>query len=130
MGARTCAGWAGVRLRAGVGVPVRACRGVGMGAGVSLRVYLWVFVLVRGCPGVRWCLFFLGWNVVFSDVFIFLLIPVCFSITRATTQITLITAHHVRIPSQPWGYFFCFLGVFLTVPGPGSRTDTDVDVEV
>ena len=52
--ARGRAGWAGgVRLRAGVGVPVTACRRVGMGEGVSSWVYMSVFVWVRGCPGVR-----------------------------------------------------------------------------
>ena len=53
VGARGRAGWSGVRVRAGVSVPVRACRGVGMGAVVSSRVYMSVFVWVRGCPGVR-----------------------------------------------------------------------------
>ena len=71
VGARGRTEWAGVRVRAGVGVPVRACRGVGMGAGVSLRVYLWVFVWVRGCPGVRaygcWCLGVIFLLILLSD---------------------------------------------------------------
>ena len=41
--------WAGERVHAGVGVPVWACRGVCMGAVVSSRVYMSVFVWVRGC---------------------------------------------------------------------------------
>ena len=32
--------------------------------------------------------------------------------TRATTQFTLITAHHDRIPSQPCGYFSGYFGSF------------------
>ena len=40
-------------MRAGVSVPVRACRGVAMGAVVSSRVCVSAFVWVRGCPGVR-----------------------------------------------------------------------------
>ena len=61
----------------------------------------------------------------------FLLMPVCFSITRATTQFTLVTAHHAW--SDPFAavwLFFGFFEVILTVPGSGSRMDTDVDVEV
>ena len=48
-------------MREGMGVPVRACRGVGFGAVVSWWVYMSVFVWVRGWPGVRTygCFFFI-----------------------------------------------------------------------
>ena len=104
MGARGRVGWAGAPARAGVGVPLRACRGVGMGAVLSMRVYMLVFVWVRVCPGVRayGCVCFLLFVVetlYFLMFLFFLLLSVSVSTTRATAQFTLITAHHDRIPS-------------------------------
>ena len=46
------------------------------------------------------------------------------STTRGTTQLTLVTAHHDRIPSQPYGDFLIFVGVFLIVMGLGDLTWT------
>ena len=73
--------------------------------------------------------FFFVETLYFLMFLFFLLIPVCFSVTRATTQFTLITAHHDRIPSQPYGYFSDYWS-FSHRAGPGSRMGTDVDLEV
>ena len=71
-----------------------------------------------GCVGVRaygrvgGLVFFLVETLYFLIFLFFLLIPVCFSITRATTQFTLVTAHHAW--SDPFAAvwllsdFFCF----------------------
>ena len=124
--------WAVVRARQSVGVTVRACRGVGMGAVVSSRVYVSVFARVRGC-GRTGVLVSVCWEVetlyflicLFSCSYLFDFH--CINTRHTTPQFTLITTNHDRIPSQPYGV--CS-DVFLTVPGPGSRVDTDVDVEV
>ena len=125
-------------MRAGVSVPVRACRGVGMGAVVSSRVYMSAFVWVRGCPGVRTyaCVgvfFFLLKRCIFPWFCTFpahtCLLFHCINNTRHNT----IHIDHCTPCLDPFAavwLFSGFSGVFLTVPGAGSRMDTDVDLEV
>ena len=128
VGACGRAGWAGERVRAGVGVRVRSCpRGrvlagedVGIRMGACRRMGVLVFV-------------FLVETLYFLMLLFFQLTPVCFftvSTTRATTHFTLITAHHDRIPSQPYGYFSDFLKFCPPCRDPDPCMDTDVDLEV
>ena len=112
MGGCSCARGCG---RAGAGV---SRRGHGCGR-VLAGVYVGIRVGAGGVPacgrmGVLVSVFSLVETLYFLVFLFFLLIPVTVSITRATTQFTLITAHHDWIPSQPYG--FCFLFFFFLSP--------------
>ena len=109
MGGCTCARGC---ERAGAGVlrRVHGCGRVVAGENVGIRMG----VLVSGRAGSMGVLVSFFVETCIFDCFLAqtcLLFTV--STTRATTQFTLITAHHDQVHSQPYDYFSDFFGVSL-----------------